>query len=286
MISPSRLRRRRARPPFGRTPVGGPATRLAIAIVAASMTLAAGASPTRAGAQTILNVERLQPGDVRDWHWGIEGAFSVSRGNSEYLDVLAGVVLGHRWPDSWLRTFAGFDYRSETGEGLERDRYLHVRYNHWLGERWQTFHFVQLQASHANLLQRRTLVGSGVRRRLVGGTTTLDVGTGAMYEAEELDADRVTGTHPVNARVWRMANLIVAVRQLTESVRLVGVAYVQPDLADFEDIRTLTDLSLLIALTENVDLTVRSEWRHDSRPPARVVPNDFVVRTGFTVSFR
>ena len=26
-----------------------------------------------AGAQTILNVERLQPGDVERWHWSVEG---------------------------------------------------------------------------------------------------------------------------------------------------------------------------------------------------------------------
>lgn len=239
-----------------------------------------------AAAQTILNVERLQPGDVQGWHWGVEGAFSVSRGNTEYLDVLAGVVVGHRWSDDWLRAFVGYDYRSETDEGLERDQYLHVRYNHWLAARWQTFHFIQLQASHANLLQQRGLVGSGIRHRLVDGATTLDVGTGIMYEAEELDADRVVGDHPVDTEVWRMANLIVAVRPLTESVRLVGVGYIQPDLSAFGDLRTLTDLSLQIALTENVDLTVRGEWRHDSRPPENVLSDDVVVRTGFTFSFR
>ena len=268
----------------GTGPVTGPSARLGVAAVA--LVLAAAASPTGSAAQTILNVERLQPGDVQGWHYGVEGEFAVSRGNTEYVDLLAGVVVGHRWPEDWVRTFVGLEYRSETGEGLERDQYLHVRHNHWLAPRWQTFHFAQFQASHENLLQQRVLLGSGIRHRLVDGTTTLDVGTGAMYEAEELDGDRVIGDHPTDARVWRMANLIVAVRRLSESVRLVGVGYVQPDLSAFDDVRTLTDLSLQIALTENVDLTVRGEWRHDSRPPANVVPNDGVVRTGFTFSFR
>lgn len=249
-----------------------------------ALTVSAGAGP--AGAQTILNVERLQPGDVDGGHWGVEGGLSISQGNTEYVDVLGGVVLGHRWPGDWLRVFVGLDYRSETGEELESDRYLHVRFNHWLGERWQSFHFVQLQGSHGNLLQRRTLVGSGVRRRLLDGTTTLDVGTGAMYEAEDLDAARVTGSHPAESRVWRMANLIVATYPLTESVRALAVGYVQPDLAAFDDLRTLTDLSLRISLTENVDLTIRSEWRHDSRPPDGVERDDVVLRTGFSVSFR
>lgn len=263
-------------------PTTARARRLARVVSLAAATLVA----APAAGQTILNVERLQPGDVSGWHQGVEGAFSVRRGNTEYLDVLAGVVLGHRWSEDWLRAFAGLDYRSETGEGLERDLYLHIRYNHWLAPRWQTFHFVQLQTSHDGLLQQRSLVGSGLRHRVVDGRTTLDVGTGAMYEAEELDRDRITGTHPADARVWRMANLIVAVRQLSESVRLLGVAYIQPDFAAFGDVRTLTDLSILFSLTENLDLTVRSEWRHDSRPPEDVVPNDLIVRTGFTVSLR
>ena len=243
------------------------------------------AVPRPASAQTILNVERLQPGDVEEWHWGVEGAFAVSQGNTEYLDVLAGVVTGYRWPGDWLRLFTGLDYRSETGEGLERDQYLHLRFNHWLAARWQTVHFVQLQSSRANLLQQRVLVGSGLRHRVVDATTTLDIGSGVMYEAERLDEERVIGSHPVSSRTWRMANLIVATRPLTESVRLISTGYVQPDLADFDDTRLLTDLAILISLTESVELTVRGEWRHDSRPPEDVVPNDVVVRTGFTFSF-
>jgi putative salt-induced outer membrane protein YdiY len=239
-----------------------------------------------AGAQTILNVERLQPGDVEGWHWGVEGEFSLSRGNTEYVDVLAGIGLGHRWPTDWLRVFTGIDYRSETGAALQSDRFLHVRYNHWYADRWQSFHFVQLQASRTKLLERRMLIGSGVRHRLIDRTTTLDVGTGAMYEVEDLDGGRVTDDHPIATRVWRMANLVVATRQLTESVRLIGVGYIQPDLADLDDLRVLSDLSLTIALTDNVDLTLRGEWRHDSRPPGDLKRDDFVVRTGLTLSIR
>lgn len=259
----------------------GPVAGIVVGLVSVSVAWAAPSA-----AQTILNIERLQPGDVELWHWGVEGALSVSEGNTDYVDVLAGVVLGHRWPSDWLRVFAGIDYRSETGEGLEYDRYLHVRHNHWYGSRWQSFHFLQLQASHASLLQRRMLVGSGVRRRLVDTATTFDVGTGAMFEREELDGERVVGDHPIDSRVWRMANLLVATRRLTDAVRLIGVAYVQPDFTDVEDLRALSDLSLLVALSRNVDLALRGEWRYDSRPPTDVGRHDFLLRTGVTVSFR
>lgn len=247
--------------------------------------LAFALSPASVRAQTILNVERLQPGDVQGWHYGVEGEFSVARGNDEYFDVLAGVAVGHRWPDDWLRVFLGLDYRSETGEGLDNDRYLHARYNHWWAARWQSFHFVQMQASKSNLLRSRTLLGSGVRHRLVDGRTTFDVGTGAMYERENLDGAGVTDDHALHSRVWRMANLVVATRRLSETVRLIGVGYVQPQLDEFDDLRLLADLSIQIALTENVDLTIRGDWRRDTRPPGGTERDDVVLRTGFTLSF-
>jgi hypothetical protein len=253
---------------------------------AALLLVMAGGGSGPVSGQTILNVERLQPGDVEGTHWGVEGKFSLNRGNDEILDVLGGVVLGHRWEDQWLRAFFGYDYYSEAGAPIESDRYLHVRYNRWWTERWQSFHFVQYQASRTSLLRRRALMGSGIRHRIMDGRTTFDVGTGVMREQEDLDEERLSGAHPARPRVWRMANLFVGTRRLTEALRLVGVAYVQPDLSDLDDLRTLTDLSLQIALTDNVDLTVRGEWRRDSRPPAGVRRDDVVLSTGFTVSFR
>lgn len=257
------------------------------AILVLVVLLAALLAPAGLRAQTILNVERLQPDDVEGWHWGVAGSASVSEGNSETVDVEVGVAVGHRWTDgNWLRLFTGLEYLSERDEKLESDRYVHLRYNHRLAERWQTFHFVQLQARHASLLQRRFLLGSGIRRSIVDRRLTFDVGTGVMYESEDLDPDADVGDHPVEARVWRMANLAVLTYPFTESVRLIGVAYVQPDLSDFGDLRTLADLTLRIALTENLDLTIQNEWRRDSRPPEGLERDDYVLRTGFSVSFR
>jgi hypothetical protein len=75
-------------------------------------------------------------------------------------------------------------------------------------------------------------------------------------------------------------------QRLRTDVRFVGVAYVQPRYDDLGDARTLTDLSLLFALTDEVDLAVRWQWRHDTRPPGGVEPDDFKFTSGFTVALR
>jgi hypothetical protein len=248
--------------------------------------LVAVAAPRGLAGQIILNVERLQSPQAAGWHWGVEGALSVAEGNVDFVDVLAGLAVGHRWENDWLRAFVGLDYRSQEGQPLDSDRFLHLRLNHRLAERWQSFHFLQIQDSRRNLLQRRLLLGSGVRRRLLDGEGTLDVGTGVMWEDERLDGARVTDDHPVDAAVWRMASLVAASRPLTESVRLLGSAYFQPDLSRLGDFRFLVDASLRIALTENLSLTVNNEWRHDSRPPGGVRPDDYLLSTGFALTFR
>lgn len=92
------------------------------ALTASLPLLGVASSPARS--QTILNVERLQPGDVAGWHWGVEGGFSLSRGNTDKVDVGVGAVLGYRWTRDWLRLFGGLDYLSEDGAKVDNDRYL------------------------------------------------------------------------------------------------------------------------------------------------------------------
>jgi putative salt-induced outer membrane protein YdiY len=243
--------------------------------------------PSAASAQTILNVERLQPEDVLGWHTSVQGAFSAARGNSRYLDVTGGVVVGRRTPPHWLRLFTGMDYRSDDGDRSAHERFAHLRYGYEISRTWQTFHFVQAQRNHALLLRERTLVGSGIRRTLFRTERTLaDLGTGAMYERELLDPDQAGADDDLDARVWRMANLGVVTHRFREGLRLIGVGYFQPDLADLGDYRALSDLSLLIALGPHVDLALRFEWRHDSRPPADLHSDDLLFETGVVVSLR
>jgi hypothetical protein len=117
----------------------------------------------------------------------VEGGVEVGRGNAKYVDLLAGGVGGYRWSDHWIRAFNG------------------------LGEGWSTFRFAQVQTSHAALLQQRRLLGSGIRRPIRDGTTTLDMGTGAMFESEDLavhETSANTRRNPVPGG-WRTFSLLL-----------------------------------------------------------------------------
>jgi putative salt-induced outer membrane protein len=247
----------------------------------------AATAPSPLPAQTIINIERLQPQDVTGWHASVGGAFSVSGGNDDHFDLSTGFALGYRWAPHWIRLFTGLEYRAEDGASTTDNRYAHLRYGYEFSRWWRTFHFAQLQQNQSLLLQERALLGSGVRRTLFRTERTLvDIGTGAMYERELLDAEQLQAVEAAESRTWRMANLFVVSRQFRHNLRLIGVGYLQPDLGDLDDFRALTDLSFLVGLGPMVDLTLRFEWRHDSRPPTGIERGDYLFETGVVFSLR
>jgi hypothetical protein len=193
---------------------------------AALMLLASTAVP--APAQAILNVER-RPAGGAGAHVAVEGAAELRVGNEDIVDLHGGLAAGYRWEGHWLRLLVGAEYLAEDNQRLVNARSLHLRYNRISDERWRTFHFVQLQANQALLLNRRFLLGSGVRAAVLGrGRNQLDVGTGLMLEDERLDRAELPAGEPAHARTIRAANLAVYRLALREGVEWLHVAYVQP----------------------------------------------------------
>ncbi len=252
-----------------------PLSLLAVAVVA---------FPGSVRAQGILNAEQYQPKDVSGFHFGLDARGSLVRGNARVLDLGGTGIIGYRAPTQWIRMIVGASYLRTSGSGIVNDRFAHLRYNYDLTPRLRTFHFVQVQANKSLQLSDRELVGSGLRATvLTGKAGSLDVGLGAMLELERLNADARAAGAPARTTDWRMADLAVATVRLGTGASLQDVAYVQPRLDAFSDIRVLDNLNLLVPLTDNVKLTVSGEWRHDSRPPAAVLPDDFSLKTGISI---
>lgn len=230
--------------------------------------------------QTILNVERGPMDEVRGALLALEGAAELRSGNEEVIDIEGGVLASYRWRRHWLRLLTGLEYLAEDGEGLLNARHLHLRYNRILGERWRTFHFLQLQGNQALLLDRRLLLGNGVRAVVLRSERRrFDLGTGLMLEDERLDPSVLAVGVPAHSQTVRVANLAVYRHELREDIDLLGVIYYQPRFVDPGDFRLLQDLALAVDLSERLALEWRGEWRHDSRPPPGVERNDFGLTT-------
>lgn len=243
--------------------------------------------PGIAGAQAILNVENLQ-GEERE---GARGQISVrvnlAEGNTEIFQLggsLGGGVLTER---HWIRAFAGMDRLEDDGREILDNRYLHLRYNYRFSPGLRTFHFFQLQTNQNLFLERRLLLGSGLRYRLADGDrASLDVGSGPMVEWERLDAERLEAGEGRKTETLRWTNLLVGSGLLGEGSRWTAMAYYQPSVEDMADFRLLGEIGLGVPITGSLELDVALNWRHDSRAPKGLKEDDLALRTGFTLRSR
>jgi len=241
------------------------------------------AGPSTMAAQAILNVERLQQGEVEGLHGEVTGRLTLSGGNTDLLQVGIQAGGGFRTLHHWPRAFLGMERLRKNDEEILDNRYLHVRYNYIFGDRFRSFHFYQLQTNQNLLLRRRWLLGSGLRGRALGGNDgNLEVGSGLMYEAETLQQSALEPGEDPDTRTVRMANLLVASWDPREGARVVAVAYYQPDIQRFMDYRLVGEAGLAVEIVGGISLDVTLNWRHDSRAPATLVQDDVSLKTGLT----
>lgn len=242
-------------------------------------------TPLEGSAQTILNTERFQIGEVDGGHLSATVGASLKRGNADVLDLstsgMAGVLAGSHW----LRIIFGGRYLENQGGSILDDQFAQLRYSYVFLPELRTFHFVQIQRNETLLLRSRSLVGSGVRWTVSEtDRLTFAAGTGLMGEWEELSADRVGPDDDTESSVVRMTNLAVLSWTTESGARLLNILYLQPDVSDFGDTRILNDLGLTAPLTDVLGLTVSLEWRHDTRPPSTLEADDLTLRASLSIA--
>lgn len=245
------------------------------------------ALPAPGAGQAILNVERLQSGEVSGLHGEFNGRLNMARGNTDLLQVGGTFGTGFKAPRHWTRAYLGMDRLNKGDSKILDNRYLHLRYNYFFTERVRSFHFFQVQTNRNLLLRNRWLAGTGLRVRPLGGDGgKLEVGSGLMYEAESLRESALSPGEDPDTRTLRLSNLLVGSWTPGEGTRLVAVVYHQPDVGRLRDYRLLGELGLAVALTRRLELEVSMDWRHDSRAPGALEEDDVGMRTGLTYRLR
>lgn len=243
--------------------------------------------PASGRGQAILNVEALQAGETEAVHAEFSGRLRLASGNTDLLQVGGDLGVGVLGERHWIRGYAGSERLEQKGKDILNNRYLHIRYNYRFSETLRTFHFFQVQVNENLLLDRRWLLGSGLRVRLLGGEgSRLEMGSGLMWEAERLNEGKLQPEDDPDSETVRMANLLVGSGPIGESNRWVTVAYYQPNVREFGDYRLSGETGLKVSVISSLDLDIAFTWRHDSRAPAGLDEDDVGFKTGFTYHIR
>lgn len=233
--------------------------------------VAVAAAPVRA--QVIRSYESLDRAAGESGYATLAFGFDGSMGNTEKAEFDLSGAVGHRGDRHWIRLYPSYLITRVGSETTEHERALHLRHSFRLSGVLSTYAFVQLQADDALDLDRRLLVGGGLRRRLLaleGGG--LDLGVGVMWEEE-----RITGG--VRERALRGANLL-SVAGSAGVVALTLTGFYQQVLDDWGDYRAAFSGSAAVPLGAGWALDVSMRWRRDSRPPVEVERDDAGISVG------
>lgn len=245
----------------------------------ARCTLFLALAATAAEGQVIRSYESLDRSAGEGWYGTAALGFDGSVGNTEKAEFDVHGAVGHRGDRHWIRLYPSYLVTRAGGATTEHERALHLRHSYRFSDRVSSYAFVQIQADEALALDRRLLVGGGMRRRVMaleGGG--VDVGIGAMWEEERTSDGSVD-------RSVRGANL-VSVLGSAGIVELTLTGFFQPVLDAWGDHRLALAGSAAVPLGERWAFEVAVRWRRDSRPPPEVEKDDAGLSVGVRFAVR
>jgi hypothetical protein len=236
-----------------------------------------------ASSQTIINAERL--GDkVDSTVLALSFSYNGTRGNSETdrLDLSPAIVIIKKKNE--FKAFGGYGLLSQADNIILNTGYIHVRHNFKISNAIRTFEFYQLQFNNVLLLDKRELVGAGLRFVILDlDSLGISFNTGAMRELEVLDENSLPTDEILETRYYR-ATLTSSIRyQFNKILRLDNVVYYQPYLGDLSDYRLLNDLNLSFTINNYLNLIISLSTRYDSRPPSALETLDNIISFGINL---
>jgi len=133
----------------------------------------------------------------------------------------------------------------------------------------------QAEYDEFTLLDRRVLAGAAIRyRREPSESITVEVGTGYVYEYEDLD---VPPTGPDQQETWAHRSvtlLLTGFALVDDRVSIDNSFFIQPRFDAPSDYRILDEAEVMITITDLLSLGTSLRVRYDSQPPTGIERTD------------
>lgn len=203
----------------------------------------------------------------------------IERGNSDLTEISLDPGLVYRVRKSLWFLLNSYTFVEADGSGVVNEGFTHLRYNYDLSRAVVIEALAQSQYNREQQLERRYLLGGGLRLRLLNKrSASLALGLTAMHEDEKLR----TGQSVRNAR----NSDYIAVRfRVNSTMVLANTVYVQPLFEEPADVRILDNLRASFKIAGWLVMTAELEYQYDARPPDGVKVYDFSLKNGLTARF-
>lgn len=225
----------------------------------------------------ILNTLRGWSDIDEGWSVEVEGKFSLTRGNYHHMDLSSNGAVQFLTGRNRFRFMISDKFYIIDGTTVSEDFTVHLRHNYRLTDVFVTLLFAQNQYKPYKYLQRRSLLGGGIRADIVRESACdAAVGISAMVESIALTEDAQEEDH-TNARgsffvsfVWKPVNRF--------TVDLSG--FYQPLLPEFNEPLIMSTLSLEADLLDGLSMITSLDITYDHSPAEGIERTDLGLKSG------
>lgn len=215
----------------------------------------------------IVNIENKRLlDDTSGWSGSLDGSISAAQNDEPFYSAGFRPRVQHKTrKNTWFLisdlTYTGSKTKTYANSGMSHLRYARrIKNGPW---KWESY--AQVQYNELLNQKIRTLGGTGLRWKFIDtANVRFFVGTSTFYEYEELQQE-----HTIN-RAFRWSSYLSWFINMKSGLYFTGVTYVQPNWADFHDVRYSGQYSFGMAIAKHVDIRFETSIYYDSRPPVDV----------------
>jgi hypothetical protein len=234
----------------------------------------------------VVNVEAMRglTGSEPGTHGVLDGSFYF--GGTQALLLRLSTSANFRktlGKESYYAIFNGNLSTRVGGDALlfEQNGFVHGRYNVEWTDEWTGEVFFQWQSNKPMRIAQRFNFGAGPRFRAIDSkTVNFFLSPLVMYE---LDIESVTGVYESVARMSTYMSLDVL---LKEKYRLNTIAYYQPQVLQWDDVRVVINSRFSTPISPKLNLTISGNLNYDAYPAGTDVPNfTYGINSGLSWRF-
>lgn len=212
----------------------------------------------------VVNIEKKRKGD-KDGFSGVVGFGFNLVDNGKSITKFSNIIdLQYKKGANVFILLNDLQLMRVDDNDLINSGFQHIRYNYTFKDSsFLTFEsFVQHQYNTIKLIERRFLIGSGFRYRIVGSDNLkLYIATLAMYEYEQ----RSNKAREL-LEFARLASYFSLSWDISSNLNLNSINYYQPVFTGFDNYRISSETSLNIKLNNLLYIKIACQIVHNSKP--------------------
>jgi hypothetical protein len=224
-----------------------------------------------------VNTESMRRKAEKPISGEISLTYSITAGNSQLISY--GIAPGFAWKKNRHHLFMLNNYQQvKSGDNsIINKGFSHLRYNMEALPRLVGEFFGQIEYNRAQLLDRRFLIGAGIRIPFDGENFSQAIGFTPMWEYEDADTLGIS-------KIIRLSSYW-SLRWNSETVNFSNTLYAQPDVKNVSDLRLLAEGKITVKWTKSLSFSTSWRYRYDSEPLTTLKNYDMELKNGLEFQF-